>query len=82
MARQITLSTELSWQPEPARYFKTEPTDIVPFSFGICENKVFSNVIDSYHLVDERYIKLTNDSVIVHFQIMRPVLGYCLSKYY
>jgi hypothetical protein len=26
------------------------------FSFGISENIVFSNVIDSYHLVDERYI--------------------------
>jgi hypothetical protein len=52
MARQITLSTEL------ARYFKTEPTVIVPFSFGISENTVFSNVIDSYHLVDERYISV------------------------
>jgi hypothetical protein len=40
-----------------ARYFKTEPTVIVPFSFGIRENTVFSNVFDSYHLVDERYIK-------------------------
>jgi hypothetical protein len=57
MARQITLSTELSWQPKLARYFKTEPTVIVPFSFGISENTVFLNVIDSYHLVDERYIK-------------------------
>jgi hypothetical protein len=58
MARQITLSTELSWQPKLARYFKTEPTVIVPFSFGISENTVFSNVIDSYHLVDERYISI------------------------
>jgi hypothetical protein len=32
-----------------ARHFKTETTDIVAFSFGISENKVFSNVIDSYH---------------------------------
>jgi hypothetical protein len=30
---------------------------IVPFSFGISENTVFSNVIDSYHMVDERYIR-------------------------
>jgi hypothetical protein len=27
------------------------------FSFGISENIVFSNVIDIYHLVDERYNK-------------------------
>jgi hypothetical protein len=40
MARQITLSAELSWQPKLARYFKTEPTVIVPFSFGISENTV------------------------------------------
>jgi hypothetical protein len=59
MARLITLSTELSWQPKLARYFKTEPTVVVPFSFGISENTVFSNVIDSYHLVDERYINKT-----------------------
>jgi hypothetical protein len=56
MARQITLSTELSWQTKLARYFKIEPTVIVPFSFGISENTVFSNVIDSYHLVDEHYM--------------------------
>jgi hypothetical protein len=56
MARQITLSTELSLQPKLARYFKTEPTVIVQFSFGISENTVFSNVIVSYQLVDERYI--------------------------
>jgi hypothetical protein len=29
--------------------FQNRATDIVPFSFGISENKVFSNVIDSYH---------------------------------
>jgi hypothetical protein len=56
MARQITLSTELSLQPKLACYFKTEPTVIVQFSFGISENTMFSNVINSYHLVDERYI--------------------------
>jgi hypothetical protein len=58
MARQITLSTELSCQLKLARYFKTEPTVIVPFYFGISQNTVFSNVIDSYHLVDERYITI------------------------
>jgi hypothetical protein len=47
MARQMTLSIELNWQPELARYFKTEPTDIVAFCFGISENIVFSNAIDS-----------------------------------
>jgi hypothetical protein len=31
---------------------------IVPFSFGIRENTMFSNVIDSYHLVDERCIRV------------------------
>jgi hypothetical protein len=45
MARQITLSTELSWQPKLARYFKTEPTVIVPFSFRISENTVFSKLV-------------------------------------
>jgi hypothetical protein len=50
MACQITMSTELSLQPKLARYFKTEPTVIVQFSFGISENNVFSNVINSYHL--------------------------------
>jgi hypothetical protein len=40
MARQITLSIELNWQPELARYFKTEPTEIVAFCFGIRENTV------------------------------------------
>jgi hypothetical protein len=38
MARQITLSIDVSWQPELARYFTTEATeytDIVAFSFGI-----------------------------------------------
>jgi hypothetical protein len=46
-------------QPEMAPYFKTESTDIVAFSFGISENTVFLNVIDSavYHLVDERYMR-------------------------
>jgi hypothetical protein len=58
-------STELSWQCHLARHFKTETTDIVPFSFGICENKVFSNVIDSYHLVDERYIKTNTILVFI-----------------
>jgi hypothetical protein len=39
----------------PDRHFKTEPTDIVAFCFGISENTVFSNANDSvYHLVDER----------------------------
>jgi hypothetical protein len=47
MVRHITLSIELSWQPELARYFKTEPTDKVAFCFGINENTVFSNAIDS-----------------------------------
>jgi hypothetical protein len=47
MARQITLSIELSRQPELERYFKTEFTDIVAFCFGISENTVFSNAIDS-----------------------------------
>jgi hypothetical protein len=46
MARQITLSFELSWQPELARYCKTEVSDIVAFCFGISENTVFSNDID------------------------------------
>jgi hypothetical protein len=32
-----------------AHYFKTEPSDIVVFSFGISENTVFSNPIDSRH---------------------------------
>jgi hypothetical protein len=32
---QYTLSIELNWQPEQARYFKTEPTDIVAFSNAI-----------------------------------------------
>jgi hypothetical protein len=41
------LSIDLSWQPELARYFKTESTDIVAFYFGISENTVFSNAIDS-----------------------------------
>jgi hypothetical protein len=45
MARQITLSIELNWQPELVRYFKTEATDIVVFSFGISETIVFLNAI-------------------------------------
>jgi hypothetical protein len=45
IALQITLSIELSWLPELARYFKKESTDIVAFSFGISENTVFSNAI-------------------------------------
>jgi hypothetical protein len=56
IARQFWLSTELCWQCDLARHFKTEPNETVVFSFGISENIVFSNVIDSYHLVDERYI--------------------------
>jgi hypothetical protein len=55
IARQFWLSTELCWQWDLARHFKTEPIETVVFSFGIGENIVFSNVIDSYHLVDERY---------------------------
>jgi hypothetical protein len=51
MVRQIKLLIELSWQPELARYFKTEPTDIVAFCFGISENTVFSNAIDSVPFV-------------------------------
>jgi hypothetical protein len=47
MARQITPSIELSWQPELARYFKTDPADIVAFCFGISKNTIFSNAIDS-----------------------------------
>jgi hypothetical protein len=39
---------------------------MLPFSFGISENTVFSNVIDSYHLVDDRYIN--NDRV--HWSII------------
>jgi hypothetical protein len=58
IARQFWLSTELCWQWDLARHFKTEPIKTVVFSFGISENIVFSNVIDSYHLVDERYIRL------------------------
>jgi hypothetical protein len=56
IARQFWLSTELCGQCDLARHFKTEPIETVVFSFGISENTVFSNVIDSYHLVDERYI--------------------------
>jgi hypothetical protein len=37
------------------RHFKAEPIETVVFSFGISENIVFSNVIDCYHSVDERY---------------------------
>jgi hypothetical protein len=55
MARQITLSIEINWQPELARYFKTESTAIVAFSFGISENPVFSNAIDSVSFgIDEQ----------------------------
>jgi hypothetical protein len=43
MARQITLSKYLNWQPELACYFKSESTDIVAFCFGISENTVFKN---------------------------------------
>jgi hypothetical protein len=38
-------STSVIW-----RAISKQTTDIVPFSFGISENKVFSNEIDSYHL--------------------------------
>jgi hypothetical protein len=47
IARQITLSNELSGQPELARFFKTESSDIVVFCFGISETTMFSNAIDS-----------------------------------
>jgi hypothetical protein len=63
IARQFRLSTELCWQGDLARHFKTEPIETVVFSFGIGENTVFSNVIDSYHLVDERYKSDLNDAV-------------------
>jgi hypothetical protein len=56
MARQITISIELNWQPELARYFKTEVTDkyIEEFCFGISENTVFSYAII---WLDERGIR-------------------------
>jgi hypothetical protein len=47
IARQYRLSTELYWQCDLASHFKTEPIETVSFSFGISENTVFSNAIDS-----------------------------------
>jgi hypothetical protein len=63
--QRATFSVEsvLKWRARPQclrrrRDFVLQMNNtIVPFSFGISENKVFSNVIDSYHLVDERYIQ-------------------------
>jgi hypothetical protein len=43
IARQFNLSIEF----DLALHFKTEPIETVAFSFGISENTVFSNAIDS-----------------------------------
>jgi hypothetical protein len=43
IARLFRLSTVLYL----ARHFKTEPIETAVFSFGISENTVFSNAIDS-----------------------------------
>jgi hypothetical protein len=58
IARQFRLSTELYWQCDLARHFKTEPIETVVFSFGISEKHcVFKGYWQcTYHLVDERGI--------------------------
>jgi hypothetical protein len=59
MARQMTLSIELSWQPELARYSKTEP---IYYWYSIVlfwdKRKCFQMVLTVYHLVDERGIHM------------------------
>jgi hypothetical protein len=41
IARKFSLSTELYWQCDLARHFKTELNETVAFSCGISENTVF-----------------------------------------
>jgi hypothetical protein len=59
----ITLSTELNWQPELARYFKIEYTDI----------KAFSNELASHHIffwIDRWSFKGTRKDQAGHYYAM------------
>jgi hypothetical protein len=73
MARQITWSIDLSWQPELVRYFKTEPSDRVVFCFGISENTEFSNAIDSVSFVLGMLVEPGNIQIVNHFCRTMPL---------